>query len=316
MKTPTSNSRARSRWRPLTGLLTMGTRNGGAAQRRGRAAVPAGNGSAAQHVGDGPRPPHVLRGLQRRVGLERRRCPRHRLQARRDRLLRLLRLGSLLHVRDQVFTPTSATADKICAGAAEWSGDWLNYMTMSRIDAMRKVLYGGLRSTDTATETVLQRAFIPQDAHSWGKEYTSIATTATTSRTTRRSTSPAGPARAATFSPTRRLRTQPVQVHANPAIDGVALPLFRVVENAQNARVWNWVSKERPVTDTSDRTFGGVAPARRTSCACRSARRARTIAASDELPVVRHRTQSPIGLLQDYGENDTMLFGLHHRLVR
>ena len=75
-----------------------------------------------------------------------------------------------------VFTPTSATADKRCAGASEWSGDWLNYMTMSRIDAMRKVLYGGLRSTDTATETVLQRAFIPQDAHSWGKEYTNIAT--------------------------------------------------------------------------------------------------------------------------------------------
>ena len=64
-------------------------------------------------------------------------------------------------------------AGKTCSG--EWSGDWLNYMTTSRIDAMRKVLYGGLRSTDTATETVLQRAFIPQDAHSWGKEYTSVA---------------------------------------------------------------------------------------------------------------------------------------------
>ncbi|MDW8258899.1 MAG: fimbrial assembly protein, partial [Gammaproteobacteria bacterium] len=52
-----------------------------------------------------------------------------------------------------------------CTGS--WSGNWLNYMTTARIDALRKVLYGGRRSTDTATMTVLQRSHIPQDAHSW-----------------------------------------------------------------------------------------------------------------------------------------------------
>ncbi len=57
-----------------------------------------------------------------------------------------------------------------------WSGDFLNYLTMSRIDVMRKVLYGGYRSVDTATETVLERAYIPNDAHCWGKEYTDEAT--------------------------------------------------------------------------------------------------------------------------------------------
>ena len=46
---------------------------------------------------------------------------------------------------------------------------------MTRMDAVRKVLYGGKRSSDTAavgsSSVVLERAFIPQDAHSWGKEY-------------------------------------------------------------------------------------------------------------------------------------------------
>ncbi len=65
---------------------------------------------------------------------------------------------------------------KMAPSGDYWSGDFLNYLTMSRMDAMRKVLYGGKRSTDTDTDTVLERAYIPRDAHSWGKEYTDEAT--------------------------------------------------------------------------------------------------------------------------------------------
>ena len=57
----------------------------------------------------------------------------------------------------------------------EWSGDFLNYLTTARIDALRKVLYGGKRSRDDALHDALERTHIPQDAHSWGKEYRSIA---------------------------------------------------------------------------------------------------------------------------------------------
>lgn len=46
---------------------------------------------------------------------------------------------------------------------------------MTRMDSMRKVLYGGYRSTDGDAVTVLERSYIPQDAHSWGKEYESEA---------------------------------------------------------------------------------------------------------------------------------------------
>ena len=73
---------------------------------------------------------------------------------------------------------TPETYNKKCTGSGRdtyWSGDFLNYVTTSRIDALRKVLYGGFRSTDTTTQTIVERAFIPQDAHSWGKEYHSVA---------------------------------------------------------------------------------------------------------------------------------------------
>ncbi len=76
------------------------------------------------------------------------------------------------------FSPKSkaSTSDK-CATApssARWHGNWLNWATMSRMDALRRVLYGGYRVSDpttSATPTILQGAYIPQDAHVWGKEY-------------------------------------------------------------------------------------------------------------------------------------------------
>ncbi|MBS0431563.1 MAG: hypothetical protein JSS21_04055, partial [Proteobacteria bacterium] len=57
----------------------------------------------------------------------------------------------------------------------EWSGNFLNWLTMSRLDIVRSVLYGGLRSTDTgggtSAQTVLERAAIPNDLHAWAKVY-------------------------------------------------------------------------------------------------------------------------------------------------
>ena len=67
------------------------------------------------------------------------------------------------------FTPVSLTATKYCTG--QWSGNFLNWSTMTRMDEIRKVLYGGKRETDTASETVLERAFLPNDAHSFAKYY-------------------------------------------------------------------------------------------------------------------------------------------------
>jgi type IV pilus assembly protein PilY1 len=69
-------------------------------------------------------------------------------------------------------------ATKSCDAAADWSGNFLNWSTMTRVDAIRKILYGGYRSTDSAATsasdagvTVLERAFLPNDAHSFAKFY-------------------------------------------------------------------------------------------------------------------------------------------------
>jgi type IV pilus assembly protein PilY1 len=63
-------------------------------------------------------------------------------------------------------------AAKYClAGSNQWSGNFLNWVSTARIDAIRKILYGGYRSTDTSTDTVLERVSLPMDAHSWAKYY-------------------------------------------------------------------------------------------------------------------------------------------------
>lgn len=67
------------------------------------------------------------------------------------------------------FSPSSVNTNKYCAG--NWSGNFLNWATMTRMDVVRKVLYGGYRSTDSASSTILERASLPTDAHSFAKYY-------------------------------------------------------------------------------------------------------------------------------------------------
>ena len=44
-----------------------------------------------------------------------------------------------------------------------YSGNFLNWATMTRLDLLRRTLYGGLRSTDTSAITVLERAHLPPE---------------------------------------------------------------------------------------------------------------------------------------------------------
>ena len=68
--------------------------------------------------------------------------------------------------------PANTATDKYCtSGASQWSGNFLNWATMTRIDVVRKVLYGGKRVTDTQTLTVLERETIPTDSQSFAKYY-------------------------------------------------------------------------------------------------------------------------------------------------
>jgi type IV pilus assembly protein PilY1 len=69
-----------------------------------------------------------------------------------------------------------AAINKKCTGL--WSGNFLNWVTMTRLDVLRWVLYGGNRSIDSLTETELERAHIPQDGHSYTKIFAGNSTAA------------------------------------------------------------------------------------------------------------------------------------------
>lgn len=77
------------------------------------------------------------------------------------------------------FEPTGlASGENLheCSGS-EWSGNFLNWASMTRMDVIRKVLYGGYRSTDTDSLTVLERTLIPFDVHAFVKTFKTTSTT-------------------------------------------------------------------------------------------------------------------------------------------
>lgn len=77
------------------------------------------------------------------------------------------------------FEPSGATNSSYqCSG--KWSGNFLNWATMTAIDEFRWALTGGNRITDTTTETVLQRAYIDRTAGSGSFPVKKISSTATT----------------------------------------------------------------------------------------------------------------------------------------
>jgi type IV pilus assembly protein PilY1 len=68
------------------------------------------------------------------------------------------------------FEPIGEATDHTCA-ADYWSGNFLNWASMTRMDLLRRVLYGGRRITDTTSATVLERAVIPADFHAFAKVF-------------------------------------------------------------------------------------------------------------------------------------------------
>ena len=130
----------------------------------------------------------------------------------------------------QLFRPVAVAGGsngKQCSG--HWSGDFLNYLTTSRMDALRKVLFGGYREVDSDSETILRAAFIPQDAHSWGKEYAATDNYDISH-----------------YAPLSRPSSGRRHLFAVTTLSDNGVPQLRVLNNT-TFRVWNWVSIERPV---------------------------------------------------------------------
>ena len=195
-----------------------------------------------------------------------------------------------------LFTPsTAAGALNKCPG--KWSGNWLNYITTSRIDALRKVLYGGYREVDSASETILRRAYIPQDAHSWAKEYTSSTTDGYDIADYSPLSQPTSGKRHffGNLTPVSSVNCATLSDCSNKQ------PWMSVVKNSSK-RVWQWASTERPVL--SDSTHGGT----RTNYTARV--KVCDGAFISGCKLYGTSTYKPVGLLHDYGENNSMLFGM------
>lgn len=191
------------------------------------------------------------------------------------------------------FSASAAATSKKCSGL--WSGDYLNYLTTSRADALRKVLYGGYRSTDTTDSTILERAYILTDAHTWGKEYNNPTLDGYN---------------LSDYTPYANPATGNRTLFANNTQSTLVGPLLRVLPNIANVRIFGWVSRESVqggslATNTSFRDIT-VSPddyvVRVQAC--------KTGFLESNCKLYPNGKYKPTGILHDFGEGNQMYFGL------
>jgi type IV pilus assembly protein PilY1 len=233
---------------------------------------------------------------------------------------------------NSVFTPASiGTAVQIDANdrnldyytcAGNWSGNFLNWVAMARIDTLRKVLYGGKRSTDTVNAagvgtTVLERTYVPQDSTMWGKEYTSLAVDGYDIRL---------------FTPLALPNANLRHMFANTTLASTGLngaPLMLVYAN-RSGRIWSLVAQEAPilgVNPTTAATASRPAGADPEPSTTRGTITSYTVRVATCVPLVVNgnnvyeswctgypknapTSYKPTGLLHKYGEAKTLAFGL------
>ncbi len=183
------------------------------------------------------------------------------------------------------FVPTRYASTKYCGGSNEWSGNFLNWLSMSRMDVLRRVLYGGHRLTDSSNETVLEGVYIPQDAHSWGKEYDGSDTPYLTPFN-------------APESGKRHLFCVTSTAEGEPH-------MIRVALNDSN-RIWEWASTERPVCSTKSNLHEYIVRVKVCDTNKVSGEGWNTGLEKNycKLYPGGGGTPKPIGLLQKYGEGD------------
>lgn len=186
-----------------------------------------------------------------------------------------------------------------CSG--NWSGNFLNWVAMSRLDVVRFVLAGGYRSTDTSSTTVLERADIPNDLHAWAKVYMGSDVSS--------------------FTPYSQVDANPGVSFCNATVSSGGLPQMRVARGnwsewaSTAARQCDWkadasTGSNGSYNDVPDQTAdnGAIFTVRVQVCDPSST----AIRESFCQRYTNGGTDSykPVGLLQRYGENGQMRFGL------
>jgi len=224
-----------------------------------------------------------------------------------------------------IFVPSGiAGSDGYCSG--NWSGNFLNWASMARMDVVRKILFGGKRIVDDSVtldgtaRTVLERAYLPNDAHAWAKYYngddiakltpfSGIETNAADARDN-------GITICNTTYPDANVDSEDVD----------SPPLMRVARGnyslwAGNERWQCLWREEENATNDNDPDQSGIAAYGRSP-----RRNDRGVGEDDYIVRVEVCTaglkegdrcktypdgsEKPIGLLQEFGDNERMLFGL------
>lgn len=230
------------------------------------------------------------------------------------------------------FSPKSlASASNGCFSApssARWHGNWLNWATTSRIDALRRVLYGGHRVNDPATAaaaattpTILQGAYIPRDAHVWGKEFRPISGRDLGVYLIQNYTPLAVPA----TNKQHLFIVKSAPFGTAPSASGSVVYPFpmpttflRVVTDADlvNERIWNWAAGDGAALGADNPSFTAFGGGNKTSTAfalkveaCVPLAGVRE-AGCTGYPTAVPTVWKPTGVLHDYGQTNALKFGL------
>ena len=208
---------------------------------------------------------------------------------------------------DDVFEPSSSAnglslspKTHTCSGSDEWSGNLLNWATMTRMDVLRGVLYGGKRTsavTVSGAGAVLERAYVPNDNHAFAKVIkTNVAD----------------------FTPF----TSAFSI-CNFSTGTANPPIFRIADgeyrrwSADESIQCRFGQANAPTLSTEGRKPDGTATSTEAEAQA-TVRVARCVTGKDENSTsCRQYTDSsgttykrPTGLLQEYGENGDLRFGL------
>ncbi|MFP8967927.1 pilus assembly protein [Pokkaliibacter sp. CJK22405] len=199
------------------------------------------------------------------------------------------------------FVAVSQASNHLCSG--QWSGNFLNWATMTRMDLVRKVLYGGKRLSTQSSEgyTILTRAWLPFDTHSFVKTYSSTSE-ASVSQLTPYNQSGISLCSDATANQTSKSYVLSRDNQPTLKVAKGVWPLWATSEIWQCAWRWYFSLYEQP--DTSQK----LAELNVNVQVCDSV----DVRTENQCKTYTNTSakKKPIGLLQNYGETDQIEFGL------
>ena len=205
------------------------------------------------------------------------------------------------------FSPSSAATNHQCGGSG-WSGNFLNWATMTRMDVLRAGLYGGKRSSDPAAPdfdsvlsvapTILERALIPPDGHAFAKVFTSA------------SVSQYVPTGTVSGSSISLCNVTPSIGSASVESGSASTTLFAPAIYVASGSYPRWASHGGTPCDTD-----GTGLTRPTSTGAALTARVEACVKSIEIGNTERckaygSAYKPVGVLQKYGETEALRFGL------